>query len=669
MPRRDLRARPPRLWDDMDEFAIIRSLMLRSAGHLPAGAPLARAMLEWAQPHAEWLCPAHDSELDWAALTAAIAAARPARPEPALDVAASLAKLLALGPFDAALLAIVVACDRLPRVGTLARLVSRHGFDLPRLLGAIAGAPDAEGDRPVRRSPVLRLGLASFVASRQGDVEVQLRWTLERLLDRAPADEAAMMDMLAGRRQPATLPLAAFAHVTDADFLIRLLRGALAEGAAGINILIHGPPGTGKTELARTLAEAAGATLRAVGEAGDEGEEPDRWERVAAIGLAQRLLGGIAGGAGTVLLFDEMEDLIGDARPSTGDWFSNRQGSKVFVNRMLETNAVPVIWTTNAIGNVDAAILRRMSFVLRLDRPSRRTAAAMLERIARDEGVTPGAGYAALLAAAPEAASVLRMAARAGRLAGAEDGGAGAADALVRALRGGPVPPAGAEALDLDLFETDAPIGALFAALAAGESDGASLLLTGPPGTGKTAFAHHLAGALDRPLLVRRASDLLSKWVGETEARIADAFAEARRTDAVLLFDEADSLLFDRRLARTSWEVGQVNELLTWLDRHPLPVVAATNHEARLDPATLRRFVFKVRLETLAPARAGRAFQRFFGMAAPAGLGTVTGLTPGDFAVVARQLRLLPPTDSADLVARLRQEAEARPGAGAPIGF
>ena len=73
---------------------------------------------------------------------------------------------------------------------------------------------------------------------------------------------------------------------------------------------------------------------------------------------------------------------------------------------------------------------------------------------------------------------------------------------------------------------------------------------------------------LDRPLIVKRASDLLSKWVGETEAQIAAAFAEARRREGVLLFDEVDSLLFDRATARTSWEVGQVNELLTWLDRY-----------------------------------------------------------------------------------------------------
>lgn len=329
---------------------------------------------------------------------------------------------------------------------------------------------------------------------------------------------------------------------------------------------------------------------------------------------------------------------------------------------------MPVLWTTNAIDNVDPAILRRMSFVLKLDLPSRSAALRMLSRIAGEERVETSAGLDHLIDAAPETATVLRVAARSARLAGDADGGARSAETLVRALRGSVLPPTVDHALDLDLFETDLPLGPLIDRLAATDARDVSLLLTGPPGPGKTALAHHLARALDRPLEIKRASDLLSRWVGGTEAAIATAFADAREKGSVLLFDEVDSLLFDRTTASHSWEAGQVNEMLTWLDHHPLPVVAATNHAHRLDPAALRRFVFKLDLRPLGPAKAEAAFERFFGDAAPATLREATDLTPGDFAVVARQLRHVDSIDAAEIVTRLKRECDHK-GTRGRIGF
>jgi SpoVK/Ycf46/Vps4 family AAA+-type ATPase len=649
----------------MDEHSIVRSLLLRAAGGLPASAPLARALRDWAMPHAEWLMSDSASDLAWESLLAGLAKSRAAEAPPqVLELADSLATLLALAPFDALLLRLMVACDRLPRVSTLAKVIGQHGHHLPTMLGEAAGAEPHQAEGRVRRSAPIRLDLAGFIVNRQGEIEVAVRWPLERLLDRAPNSGPEMLEALVGKRQMPALAMQDFAHVEDADFLVRLLRGALEEASCGINILIHGPPGTGKTEFARTLAHAAGGALHGIGEADDDGEEPNRWERIAALGLSQRLL---AGPGGAVLLFDEMEDLIGDARPSGGDWFARRVGSKVFVNRLLESNSVPVIWTTNAIGNVDGAILRRMSFVLKLGLPSRRVAQAMLDRVTRDEGVSPSPRLSTLLDSAPETATVLRVAARAGRLARDADGGAVEAEALVKALRGGDLPPPNASDFDLELLEADIPLDCLFGGIA--QAENLSVLLSGPPGTGKTAFAHHLARAIDRPLLVKRASDLLSRWVGGTEAQIAEAFAEARQRGALLLFDEADSLLFDRSTARTSWEVGQVNELLTWLDHHPLPVIAATNYIERLDPATLRRFVFKVQLRPLSRERAARAFERFFGMAPPPGLAQIESLTPGDFWVVARQLRHAPAKGADDLLNRLRIEASAKPGGFYRMGF
>lgn len=649
----------------MDELSIVRSMLLRIGRGVPATSLLARSLTEWATTHADWL--GVPCEMSWDALLAHVATDRPAGTTPhVLQRTGVLAEMLALAPFDRTLLALVVACERMSRVGAVAAIAADNGHDLPALLGTLAGADAQDAGRCVRRSAVVQLDLATFQSRYRGAVEVELRWTLNRLLDQPVEDAAAMLTVLVGTRQVARLHLADFAHVPDADFLVRLLKGAIETQAAGVNILIHGPPGTGKTELARTVASTAGVPLHAVAEADVDGEEPTRWDRVCALRLAQRIL---VQRPGVALLFDEMEDLIGNAERSSGDHFSRREGSKVFINRMLETNVAPMIWTTNAIDNVDPAILRRMSFVLRLPMPSPIAARRMMARVAAEEGVAVDAGLQGLLDRAPETATVLRVAARSARLAGDGDGGARAAGSLVRALRGRAVSPGHTTDLDLSLFESDPPIGPLVERLARAGCGDVSMLMSGPPGTGKTAFAHHLAQALDRPLVTKRASDLLSRWVGGTEANIADAFAEARERECVLLFDEADSILFDRTTAQHSWEVGQVNEMLTWLDHHPLPVIAATNYGHRLDPAALRRFVFKLDLLPLGRTRAALAFERFFEMPAPPELAEVRNLTPGDFSVVARQLRFGGPMTAAQIVERLAQEAAAKPGGGGRMGF
>jgi SpoVK/Ycf46/Vps4 family AAA+-type ATPase len=189
-----------------------------------------------------------------------------------------------------------------------------------------------------------------------------------------------------------------------------------------------------------------------------------------------------------------------------------------------------------------------------------------------------------------------------------------------------------------------------------------SFLFSGPPGTGKSAFARHLAERLDLEVVEKHYSDLVSMWLGESEKAIALAFEEAADLRAFLVFDEADSLLRDRAAAQHSWEVTQVNEMLTWMERHPFPFACTTNAPELLDSASARRFLFKLRFAPLSPSQVALAYRRAFQSDAPAAILKLGNLTPGDFAVVVRKAACFAERDQRRIAKWLEEEAEAKLG-------
>lgn len=130
------------------------------------------------------------------------------------------------------------------------------------------------------------------------------------------------------------------------------------------------------------------------------------------------------------------------------------------------------------------------------------------------------------------------------------------------------------------------------------------LLLIGPPGTGKTMTAHALAGELGLPLFTVQLHALLTKFMGETAAKLRlvfDAIAEVR---AVYLFDELDALGGERAAANDVGEIRRVlNSFLQFLEQDPSDslIVAATNHPTMLDKALFRRFDLALSYELPTP--------------------------------------------------------------------
>ena len=494
----------------------------------------------------------------------------------------------------------------------------------------------------------------------------------------APASRS--FDDICGRLiGPVTAPACSWADFDhlgeERDLVTRIIKGALAKRAKGINILLYGPPGTGKTEFCKALAARVGAVLHAVGEVDDRGGEPVRSERVASLVLSQQLL---ASRRNTMVLFDEMEDVLEGGTNRLLAMFGGRPraGSKVYLNRLLEEAAVPTLWTSNSLRSFDPALLRRITLAIEIRTPP----AGVRERVWKDtldrERLRVDPSLARRLAqefAVPPALAA--NAVRAAKLAGGTDKDLRLAlRSVTKAMAGGvePLPQSKHEAaFSLDLANADhrlQPLADRFVNL--GSDKAVSLCLFGPPGTGKSAFVRHLAERMDMPVLQKRASDLISMWLGESEANIAAAFAEARADGAFLVFDEADSLLADRAGAQRSWEISQVNEMLTWMESHELPFACTTNLMDRLDPASLRRFTFKIRFGFLDRGQVQDAFSRFFGLTAPARVCDMDMLTPGDFAVVRRRAGLLGFADDTNEIANaLAQEIAAKPQASKPIGF
>ena len=617
------------------------------------------------------------------------AEARRARTRPPAVLARNvkrLAKMLELTPVDCRVLEFAVlinneevldnACDWLGHSLTTTRAIRA----LSRIL-----------DLPVQRvaetlSPqglLSRSGILSINRNGSGSLRSKLDLLSSAFADRMLATDADPIDLLRGTVALASSPelgLSDFGHLgASLDILQPYLRLALSEGRRGVNIFLHGPPGTGKTQLARRLARELRSDLFEVSSEDEDGDPVEGERRLRAYRAAQTLLSKRR----SLILFDEVEDVFNDG----SDFFgrkSTAQTRKAWMNRMLEDAPVPTFWLSNSIASVDPAFVRRFDMVVELPIPPRTQRQRIIERacgdlvgtdcvarIAESDRLSP--------AVVSRATSVVRAMGKTLDAAGAERalehliGNTLEAQGHARLIRHDPnrLP----STYDLAFLNPNADIQAIADGLK--ETRSGRLCLYGPPGTGKTAFGRWLAQQLDLPLQVRRASDLLSPYIGMTEKNFAQAFLEAEQDGALLMIDEIDSFLRDRKEAQRPWEVTQVNEMLTQMEAFPGIFIASTTLMEGLDPAALRRFDAKVRLDYLQPDQAVALFRAHcqeLGLGVPdpvdeAAVARLGHLAPGDFAALMRQNRFRPIGSAGQLLELLGAEIALKGGCRRPIGF
>ncbi len=440
--------------------------------------------------------------------------------------------------------------------------------------------------------------------------------------------------------------------VEHLDILLPYLEHSLQQRSTGVNILLHGQPGTGKTELARLLAKLNHCQLYEVASEDSDGDSVTSQYRLNAYRAAQHFFAS----NDSMLVFDEVEDIFSEEAANP---FSQKSAlaskNKAWINLMLEHNSIPTIWISNSINRMDPAFVRRFDFVIEVPLPSKEQRVKLLKRYSKgllDKKTLQGLADQEQLSPAviERAAHVVTS------IATKIDNPAQAMQLLIdstlksqgHSISITALPQTRTQLYDPAFISADVDLAALTDGLIVHPN--ARLCLYGPPGTGKTAYGHWLAKQLNKPLIIKRASDLLSPYVGQSEQHIAQAFQHAEQQQGVLMIDEVDSFLRDRRAAKQSWEVTQVNEMLTQMESFSGVFIASTNLMDGIDQAALRRFDLKAKFDFLTTQQVWLLFCRYckqLGLphrqkSLQQQLAVLEYLTPGDFAAVARMSRFNP---------------------------
>lgn len=471
------------------------------------------------------------------------------------------------------------------------------------------------------------------------------------------------------------LTLKNYTHVKeDMQILVSFLKNAIRKKQKGVNVLLYGSAGTGKTELSKVIASELNLKLYEVAYA-DESGYANELERIRSYCLAQNVLSA----GSNLLMYDEAEDVF-----NTGN-DEKRQYGKAFINRSLETNEVPTIWITNNIYCMDEAVVRRFNLAVELGVPNEDTRAKiikeysanlidnkLIKKLAKNQHVAPAVVSNASLVVSNLNTKDRNKAFERVISNTLKAQGYGAIEKDEKKEKTNDDLPS---SYDPNFVNSNCDLNELMKGIK--ESKSARVCLYGVPGTGKSAYAKFIAKSIKRPIIIKKGSDLLSMWVGGTEQNIAEAFKEAKDKKAVLVFDEVDSFLQDRSMAARSWEITQVNEMLVQMESFDGIFIATTNLIDNLDKASLRRFDLKLEFGYLLPNQALNLFKKEcallkvkFDDNAAKKVSNLGLLAPGDFASVRRQAKFRPIKNGDDFYERLEQEVALKnEEKNARIGF
>ncbi len=451
-------------------------------------------------------------------------------------------------------------------------------------------------------------------------------------------------------------PVPIDAHTVNPRAVEHIFKLLKEKPSSSTHVVFYGPPGTGKTSLAYGIGKKLGLPIYLV----EHGGKEKSWKRQAAFAASVNMA---SQGEGALIIADDADNVLG----TRNSWFFFGESSdKRWLHDILEIPGVRMIWTVNSIAQIEESVARRFSFSLVFKPFSRVQRKAIWGAILKDyhlDAFFSGADMDDLAVKFDVSAGVIEQVVKKAAEVGSNSK-AEVYNAIILSLEAhqnlvndgyksmleGRIDPhsfsiEGLNVSGVDFTTLLKELEAFDEYLKNPVSDEPvpmSLLFFGVPGSGKSHMARFIAQRLGKEIVINRSSDILSKWVGQSERNIRDCFEEAASRNAVLVFDEIDSLLGNRDRASFPWEITQVNEFLTWMESYRGIQIYTTNRLLDLDPAALRRFNYKLEFRYLTHDGALIFYNKFLSCLAGSDLEKglqdkltkIENLTPGDFKVV-----------------------------------